>query len=139
MKIRKITAGITFTAVLAAGHLTLGSPAGLAAEAPEHVILLQHEEFAPSTIEVGLGERVRWRHEDGDDPQSVTADDGSFDSHPACASSTPASCMKGGDTFTHTFNDVGRFRYHSRTEGGSGGRGMSGIVVVTEEHDHEDD
>jgi hypothetical protein len=57
-----------------------------------------------------------WRHEDREDPQSVTADDGSFDSHPECSGGIPDRCMQGGETFTHVFAEVGRFPYHSRTE-----------------------
>ncbi len=77
----------------------------------------------PAEIEVEVGETVTWRHEDGSDPQSVTADDGSFDSHPDCTRSAPERCMQGGETFTHAFARAGRFPYHSRTED------MGGVVL----------
>lgn len=36
--------------------------------------------------------------------------------------------MKGGETFSHTFADLGRFPYHSRTEE------LAGVVTVVEDH-----
>lgn len=139
MEIRMTRRDVWILMALVASTLIAGSPTGRAAEELEHVVVLRHERFSPAEVEVGVGESVKWRHEDGDDPQSVTADDGSFDSHPRCEPSAPARCMKGGETFTHTFTRPGRFPYYSRTEGGAGGRGMSGVVVVVEEHDHHDD
>lgn len=61
-------------------------------------------------------------------PHSVTADDGSFDSHPDCAS---GDCMQNGDTFSQSFSEPGEYAYYCRVHGGPGGVGMSGTVVVT--------
>ena len=116
---------------LVAVLLMLVAPAGApvtAAEDHAHEVALRHGRFVPAQIEVEVGESVTWHHEDGEDPQSVTADDGSFDSHPDCSSAVPDRCMHGGDTFTHTFNRAGRFPYHSRTED------MAGVVTVVEHH-----
>jgi plastocyanin len=99
-----------------------------AAEDHAHEVALRHGRFVPAEIEVEAGESVTWRHEDGEDPQSVTADDGSFDSHPQCSADIPERCMQGGQTFTHVFAEVGRFPYHSRTED------MTGVVTVVEHH-----
>ncbi|HLF40623.1 MAG TPA: hypothetical protein VI854_04010 [Acidimicrobiia bacterium] len=125
---------------LATASIALSGPAALAADSHDHehhVVVIEHGRFAPAEIEVAAGEAVLWQHEDGDDPQSVTADDDSFDSHPECREDAPDQCLKGGQTFEHVFERAGRFPYHSRTEGGPGGQGMSGVVVVVEEgHDH---
>ncbi|MGH9035019.1 MAG: plastocyanin/azurin family copper-binding protein [Acidimicrobiia bacterium] len=103
--------------------------AGAAAESDHgHEVVLQHGKFVPAEVEVEVGETVTWRHEDGEDPQSVTADDGSFDSHPDCTPGAPEQCMKGGETFSHTFTRTGRIPYHSRTED------MAGVVTVVEGH-----
>lgn len=118
-------------ALLVAGMGVVGSP-GWADEDHGHVVVLRHGQFDPAEVEVAVGESVTWRHEDGDDPQSVTADDGSFDSHPDCRPDRPGRCMQGGETFTHTFDEPGRVSYHSRTES------MTGEVVVVDEHEHED-
>ena len=125
MQSRKLWFGMAVLVVAA-----VAAPvAGAAVEDDHHhVVLLQHGKFEPAEVEVEVGETVTWRHEDGEDPQSVTADDGSFDSHPDCASDSPDSCMKGGETFSHTFADPGRFPYHSRTED------MAGVVTVVEGH-----
>jgi plastocyanin len=112
-----VVAGVAVPGAWAAGESEHG-----------HVVLLQHGKFAPAQVEVEVGETVTWRHEDGEDPQSVTADDGSFDSHPDCTRDMPDQCMKGGETFSHTFSEVGRFPYHSRTED------MAGVVTVVEGH-----
>lgn len=119
-------------ALLLTGTGGVSSP-GWAAEDHSHVVVLRHGQFDPAEIEVEVGESVTWRHEDGDDPQSVTADDGSFDSHPDCREDRPEQCLQRGETFTHSFTEPGRVSYHSRTES------MSGEVIVVEEHhDHED-
>lgn len=118
-----------------AGGLTLARP-GAAEEAHHHEVRLGHGRFEPARVEVEVGETVTWIDEDAADPQSVTADDGSFDSHPSCSEDKPGQCMKGGDTFEHTFTRSGSYPYHSRTEGGPGGQGMSGVVTVVEDHAH---
>lgn len=105
------------------------APAMAAEEEHAHVVALRHGQFDPAEIEVGVGESVTWEHDDGDDPQSVTADDGSFDSHPGCTEAAPRRCMRGGDTFNYTFSEAGSFPYHSRTEA------MTGVVTVVEHHD----
>lgn len=115
---------------LVALMMAVGTPpiAG-AAEDHGHAVALRHGKFVPAEVEVEVGESVTWRHEDGTDPQSVTADDGSFDSHPDCSESAPDRCMHGGETFTHVFTGAGRFPYHSRTEE------MTGVVTVVEQHE----
>lgn len=82
--------------------------------------------FQPSEVEVEAGGTVTWT-QTGNLPHSVTADDGSFDSHPDCGSD----CMGQGDTFQHTFSEPGTYAYHCKIHGGPGGVGMAGTVVVT--------
>ena len=118
--------GLALVAVILAVWMP---PTARAAEDHAHAVALRHGQFVPAELEVEVGESVTWRHEDGDDPQSVTADDGSFDSHPDCSDATPERCMQGGDTFTHVFTDAGRFPYHSRTEE------MTGVITVVEHHE----
>ena len=122
--VRKIAVTLVATLVMVGSP---GAPA-TAAEDHGHEVALRHGRFVPAEVEVEMRESVTWRHEDGDDPQSVTADDGSFDSHPDCSSGAPDRCMHGGDTFTHVFTEAGRFPYHSRTED------MAGVVTVVEHH-----
>jgi plastocyanin len=114
---------------LAIAGLLLLAPAG-AARAGAAEVGLEGTAFAPSEATVRVGETVTWTHRDGLAPHSVTADDGSFDSHPTCAAATFALCMRDGDTYSHTFPAAGRFSYYCRTHGGPDGQGMSGVVVV---------
>lgn len=69
-------------------------------------------------------------------PHNVRSDDMSFDSHPACGSSTTgvptglAQCgYTGMTTFRQTFRKPGTYRYHCVVHG-SPRKGMAGTVVV---------
>ncbi|MBW3620507.1 MAG: hypothetical protein KY461_09695 [Actinobacteria bacterium] len=83
--------------------------------------------FQPRDVTVDAGGTVTWT-QTGSLPHSVTADDGSFDSHPDCGD---GDCMGPGDTFPHTFEDAGTYAYHCRVHGAPGGVGMAGTVTVT--------
>ncbi len=85
--------------------------------------------FEPEEVTVDAGGTVTWT-QTGSLPHTVTADDGSFDSHPDCTGSGGA-CMGTGDTFAETFDEEGEYAYYCRIHGGPGGVGMSGVVVVT--------
>lgn len=82
--------------------------------------------YEPREVSIEAGGTVTWT-QTGTLPHSVTADDGSFDSHPSCGS---GACMGPGDTFQHTFTEPGTYAYYCRIHGGPGGAGMSGTVVV---------
>lgn len=84
--------------------------------------------YEPTEATVDAGGTVTWT-QTGSLPHTVTADDGSFDSHPDCSGGT--SCMAMGDTFVQTFEEPGEHPYYCRIHGGPGGVGMSGVVVVT--------
>lgn len=82
--------------------------------------------FAPKTLTVPVGTSVRWRNA-GQISHSVTASDGSWDSHPACPT---AQCMAPGETFSKTFNATGVFRYYCKLHGTPGGTGHAGTLTV---------
>ena len=86
---------------------------------------VRDNEFVNADIVVTAGDTVAWS-QSGSNPHSVTADDDSFDSHPDCL----PNCMGQGDTFSHTFETPGEYRYHCKIHGGPDGQGMSGIVRV---------
>jgi plastocyanin len=70
------------TARLAAALLCgalLSAPA--AGKAKTHVVLIDGTQYAPARIEVAVGDTVVWKNRDPF-PHTVTAQDGSFDSHP---------------------------------------------------------
>jgi LPXTG-motif cell wall-anchored protein len=97
-----------------------------------HVVDVQDDRYAPATIEVIEGDTVRWT-QSGSNPHTVTASDGSFDSHPDCnnfADAAAGNCMAQGDTYEQTFTETGEVDYYCKLHGTSGGAGMAGTVVV---------
>ncbi len=86
-------------------------------------------DFAPVTLEVAAGAEVRWKQV-GDQPHSVTAADGSFDSSPECGPLDSDQCLRMGDTFVQAFETPGTFTYYCRVHGLPDGTGMTGTVVV---------
>jgi plastocyanin len=75
--------------------------------------------FQPSQITVDAGDEVNWSSS-GQNPHTVTADDGSFGS----------GTLQPGESFSTTFDAAGSFAYYCEFHGGAGGTGMSGVVVV---------
>lgn len=77
--------------------------------------------FSPAEVTVEPNGVVRWTHA-GDDLHSITADDGTFDSHPNC----PPVCLTSGASFEVSFTGSGTHAYRCRIHGA----GMAGVVVV---------
>lgn len=100
-----------------------GGPAGAQQTASVDVV---DSAFQPEGVTVDAGGTVTWS-QSGSLPHSVTADDGSFDSHPDCGD---GDCMGAGDTFAHTFDEPGTYAYYCRVHGAPGGVGMAGTVTV---------
>ncbi len=86
-------------------------------------------DFRPVKVMVPVGATVKWKQV-GDQPHSVTAADGSFDSSPECGPLDSDECLGEGDRFTHTFDQAGDFTYYCRVHGLPDGTGMVGTVVV---------
>jgi len=115
---------------LAAGVLVVAAPDVGVAAGGGRSVSIEHRQFVPKELTVSVGDEVTWTHRDGEQVHSVTADDGSFDSNPLCSTANPKECMSDHDTFKHTFGTEGRFPYFSKTFGGPGGQGASGVIVV---------
>ena len=111
---------------IAASVLVIAMPA----RSGTHVVNIENKSFVPREEIIGVGDSIEWRHSDGGEAHSITADDGSFDSHPNCGGSTSNQCMKEGQTFRHTFTAEGRYQYYSKLHGGPGRKGTSGAIVV---------
>jgi plastocyanin len=77
------------------------------------------DSFVPAQITVDAGTTITWSNS-GQNPHTVTADDGSFGS----------GTLQAGDAFSSAFATAGTFAYHCTIHGGPGGVGMSGVVVV---------
>jgi plastocyanin len=115
---------------LAAGILVVAPDQGTAAGGGGRSVSIEQRQFVPRELTVSMGDEVTWTHRDGEQVHSVTADDGSFDSNPLCSTANPKECMSDHDTFKQTFGTEGRFPYFSKTFGGPGGQGTSGVIVV---------
>lgn len=106
--------------VLALGWIVL--PLARASAQEGASVEIHDNYFSPAEIHVVEGTTVTWTDLGG--AHSVTADDGSFDSSPACIAGL--NCMANGDTFAHTFRLAGTITYHCRVHGSA----MVGRVVV---------
>lgn len=87
---------------------------------------IRDNRYQPQRIEISAGETVTWTNR-GFNPHSVTADDGSFDSSPACSPSNTVACLQRQDSFSKRFTKAGTFTYRCRVHGAEG---MRGTVVV---------
>jgi plastocyanin len=96
----------------------LAAPGPAAGQEPAIVQALD-DVFGPELLEVPAGTTVTWVN-DGRNPHTVTADDGSF----ASGEIPP------GRTYTRTFDDATEVAYHCVYHGAPGGLGMAGRVVV---------
>jgi plastocyanin len=106
-------------AVIAAAAGTSRHSAVAADDQAKATVNINGFKFEPKELKVKQGTTVQWvnhgtRH-------SVDADDGSFKSD----------ILKEGDTFEHTFDKPGTYRYYCRFHGEKGGKDMAGKIVVT--------
>ena len=84
---------------------------------PTHAVAIADYAFKDPAITVAPGTQVTWTNKD-DDPHTVTADDGSFDSKG----------LGQGDSYSHIFQKPGRYPYHC-----SAHPFMKGVVIVSKE------
>lgn len=78
-------------------------------------------QFVPQDITVPVGTRVAWVNDGG--RHQIVADDDSFKSQQLTTAQ---------QKFVYQFRRPGVFPYHCFFHGGSGGKGMSGVVTVVE-------
>jgi plastocyanin len=76
-------------------------------------------DYRPGSVTIKAGDMVTWT-QSGEQPHTVTADDGSFDSGE----------MATAETFSMRFDSPGTYRYYCSLHGGPGGEGMSAVVIV---------
>ena len=79
-------------------------------------LTIENYAFKVPTVTVTAGTNVVWKNLD-DDPHTVTATDGSFDSKG----------LAQGDTFTHRFSKPGTYRYYCKVH-----PMMRGTIIVKE-------
>jgi plastocyanin len=111
-------ATVLFGAALAVGvdaSRALSAPPATSAAVSVSVSIQDYAFVAPS-ITIAPGTTVVWTNKD-DDPHTVTADDGSFDSKG----------LGQGDSYAHVFATAGRYPYHCAAH-----PFMKGVVIVAE-------
>jgi plastocyanin len=99
------------------GYGTRSAAAGAAP--PEKIVRNLDDFFDPQVLRVDPGTTVEF-HNDGRNPHTVTADDGTFDS----------GILQDGAVFSHTYAMPGIYPFNCRLHGAAGGIGMSGIIAV---------
>src|SRR6266536_467896 len=107
-------------AMASAGLLLPQRPA-LAQYGPagEQSLSARDDFFDAEAVHVPVGTKVEWSNE-GRNPHTVTADDGSFDSGNLAA----------GATYSITFTRAGAYPYFCKYHGSAGGIGMAGVILV---------
>jgi plastocyanin len=115
---RKVFLAAALAAVFAlpfAAHRAIADSAG-GTSATDTQVSIDNYAFKAPKVTITAGTAVVWKNAD-DDPHTVTADDGSFDSKG----------LGQGDTYRHVFTKSGTFPYHC-----SAHPYMKGVVVVAE-------
>ena len=100
--------------------VVLAAATGAGAENQSVTALSSPNRFSNNDVTINQGEMVTFSNVSG--THNVHFDDGSVD--------TPASASSSSWSFTHTFDQLGDFRYYCELHGDAGGVGMSGIVHV---------
>lgn len=92
------------------------------ATSSEVPVAINDNVFTPNRIMIRAGTTVVWQHQ-GQQDHTVTADDGSFTSEE----------VTNGATFKQTFDTPGSYLYYCELHGNTGGEGMAGVIVVTDQ------
>lgn len=87
------------TIVVSAADGTSTGPDGTLPDSA--TVSLFDERFTPGALSIVVGGTVTWNNDDGDDPHTVTSDDGLFTSD----------VLEGGATYSHTFDQPGTYPY----------------------------
>jgi plastocyanin len=82
-------------------------------------VAIGDDTFTPQVLKIPAGATVVWT-QSGRRPHTVTADDGSFDSH----------VLNTGDTFQQTFPQPGTVLYYCDLHGGPNTIGMAARLEV---------
>ena len=115
MKIKKISKNVFLAAMFCAAL----APFAAFAQAKYTYVTAENGYFTPKSIIINTGDSVVWTNS-GHDGHTVTADNGAFDSGPIAKDAS----------FAQRFMNQGIFRYYCKVDGGPGGKGMSGVVIV---------
>lgn len=113
---RLLAAGVAALTLAALAGVALAQDSATSSAPPAPVVKIAIDDYAfkPATVRVAPGTSIVWTNGD-DDPHTVTADDGSFDSKG----------LGQGDTYARTFSKAGTYAYHCAAH-----PFMKGVVIV---------
>ncbi len=94
-----------------------------AAQAANHVVTNEGQNFSPRNLTIKVGDTVTWTNAAGGQAHNVVADDNSF---------TSGSAAFGPWSYSHTFTATATVPYYCTPHGAPGGLGQSGTIVVIE-------
>lgn len=87
----------------------------LAGAAAERGVTVVDNAYEPVRVTVTAGDTVVWSWDNSNEnPHTVTAVDGSFDSDADCPPDDPSACRVAGHTFSVEFTEPGSYAYHCR-------------------------
>jgi plastocyanin len=98
------------------------------AAADDATVKIANVDFSPREVSIRVGEKVTWNWAGPDRNHTVTSDSGQAESFESTPGVPDAAVSDGppGETFSHSFNQTGTFRYHCRVHPSS----MQGKVNV---------
>ena len=111
---RKFVRAALAAAILLFSGVAFAVAAQTGSAASDTSVSIDNYAFKAPTVTIAVGTAVVWTNKD-DDPHTVTADDGSFDSKG----------LGQGDTYKHVFTKAGTYPYHC-----SAHPYMKGTVIV---------
>ena len=130
MRLLRFYAGVV--ALVAAPWMTPASalaPPHLPPGSDHHDVSMTGVRFVPEVITIRAGESVTWTHNDSALFHHAGAHDNTWDSNPTCGYPMGI-CMQGGETYTRSFLEPGRYDYHCRLHIGRNSK--------HESHGHDD-
>ena len=89
-------------------------PAACGSPTAANIVEMYNLQYFPASLTVSVGTTVTWKNTEAA-AHSVTSDIGLFDSRP----------FNPGDSYTHTFNTAGTYRYRCTIQAG-----MTGTIFV---------
>jgi len=113
------TAGVPVAAAFQVKNLSL--PQNIAVP-DANTVLMGESCFLPNSITIPAGATIVWMEMGLLDHNAVAAEDGSFQSP----------LLHNGESFEHTFYEPGVYPYFCALHGSRDGKGMAGIIIVTE-------
>ena len=94
----------------------------IGAEVPKHIVNYTDKGFSPSSLEIKLGETVKFANNSSGGMWTAS---GPHPSHTAYPEFDPKRNIPSGEIYEFTFTKIGEWKYHNHTKAG-----MYGTIIV---------